>query len=626
MAGLELNHIYKVYDGGVKAVNDMSMKIEDKEFIVFVGPSGCGKSTTLRMIAGLEEISAGELRIGDQIVNDLSPKERNIAMVFQNYALYPHMSVYNNIAYGLKISHTPKDEIDRKVHEAAKILGIEEYLQRKPKALSGGQRQRVALGRAIVRNPKVFLLDEPLSNLDAKLRGDMRSEITKLHKKLQTTFIYVTHDQTEAMTMGTRIVVMKAGFVQQIDTPRNIYNYPSNKFVAGFIGTPQMNFYTGYLLKKDDVVQAKLDIGLTIDVPYKIIDRISTSYMDGAHKVTFGLRPDNILIHEDWMDGNDFKYLAKVKTHIDIVEALGGETILYGNILTPIEKVSSDESAIRIKTNKNVDINPNEDLEVSIDLRKLFVFDGETEETLIKKIPSFSAINGTIKNNILKLPVQSLELSPALIGQLEDGPVELDIPSDAVKVEAGDLEAKIVNSALIDNKKLYALDVDGMLVFAVTDPSVDLKEKTKISFDQSKITAKQNGKTVKALDKSLLMHGSLLRMKKEKTYGLVIEDVLLPISQEKCQKLFSAKGKAILKTPLDFLSSAYDADLSKADFKGAIEEVLNYGKNNIFAKVKVKDDEVIIKIPSGKVGDELSFGLDIEKTTIIDHSLNIILA
>ena len=249
MASLSLRHIYKIYQGDVTAVKDFNLEIEDKEFIVFVGPSGCGKSTTLRMIAGLEDISKGELYIGDTLVNDVEPKERDIAMVFQNYALYPHMSVYDNMAFALKLRKMPKDEIEKKVTEAAKILDIEHLLKRKPKALSGGQRQRVALGRAIVRNPKVFLMDEPLSNLDAKLRVQMRTEISKLYRKLQTTFIYVTHDQVEAMTMGTRIVVMKDGIIQQVDTPQNIYNYPTNLFVAGFMGSPQMNFIEGVVEK-----------------------------------------------------------------------------------------------------------------------------------------------------------------------------------------------------------------------------------------------------------------------------------------------------------------------------------------------------------------------------------------
>ena len=242
MSNLSLRHIYKIYTGNVTAVKDFNLEIEDKEFIVFVGPSGCGKSTTLRMIAGLEEISQGEIYIGDKLVNDMAPKDRDIAMVFQNYALYPHMTVYDNMAFGLKLRKMPKDEIKQKVTDVAKVLDIEHLLDRKPKALSGGQRQRVALGRAIVRNPKVFLMDEPLSNLDAKLRVQMRTEIAKLHHKLQTTFIYVTHDQTEAMTMGTRIVVMKDGLAQQVDTPHNIYEHPVNMFVAGFIGSPQMNF------------------------------------------------------------------------------------------------------------------------------------------------------------------------------------------------------------------------------------------------------------------------------------------------------------------------------------------------------------------------------------------------
>ena len=250
MASLSLKHIYKKYPGGVTAVSDFCLEIKDKEFLVLVGPSGCGKSTTLRMIAGLEEITEGELFIGDKLVNDVAPKDRDIAMVFQNYALYPHMSVFDNMAFGLKLRKTPKEEIKRRVEEAARILDITHLLDRKPKALSGGQKQRVALGRAIVRNPKVFLLDEPLSNLDAKLRASMRTELTKIHQRVGTTFVYVTHDQVEAMTMATRIVVMKDGVIQQVDTPQNLYDSPVNLFVAGFIGTPQMNFVNATLNKE----------------------------------------------------------------------------------------------------------------------------------------------------------------------------------------------------------------------------------------------------------------------------------------------------------------------------------------------------------------------------------------
>ena len=251
MGKVILKNVKKIYDKNVVAVHDFNLEIEDNEFIVLVGPSGCGKSTTLRMIAGLEEISDGEVYIGDKLVNDMPPKNRDIAMVFQNYALYPHMTVYENMAFSLKLKKVKKPEIDAKVKEAARILGITDYLQRKPKALSGGQKQRVAIGRAIVRNPQVFLMDEPLSNLDAKLRNEMRAEIIKLRKRIQTTFIYVTHDQTEAMTLGDRIVIMKDGYVQQIGTPYEVFNHPKNLFVAGFIGSPQMNFFDGELHKED---------------------------------------------------------------------------------------------------------------------------------------------------------------------------------------------------------------------------------------------------------------------------------------------------------------------------------------------------------------------------------------
>ena len=312
MANLSLKHIYKVYPNGAKAVNDFNMQISDKEFIVFVGPSGCGKSTTLRMIVGLEKITSGELKIGDMVVNGMEPKDRDIAMVFQNYALYPHMTIFENLAFGLRMRKIPdikrdkegnpilnkkgkeipimrrynKKELTEKVNEAAEILEISDYLKRKPKEMSGGQRQRVALGRAIVRKPKVMLLDEPLSNLDAKLRTQMRSEIVKLHKKLQTTFIYVTHDQVEAMTMGTRIVVMKDGFVKQIDTPKNLYKYPANKFVAGFIGTPQMNFFEGTLKKIGDKVQIKFMYSdAEITVPYSFLMKTLPEYLDGTKVV-----------------------------------------------------------------------------------------------------------------------------------------------------------------------------------------------------------------------------------------------------------------------------------------------------------------------------------------------------
>ena len=321
MAEVILKNVCKIYEGGVKAVNSVSIDIHDKEFMVLVGPSGCGKSTTLRMIAGLEEISDGEIKIGERIVNDVPPKDRDIAMVFQNYALYPHMTVYENLAFGLKLRKFSKEEIDKRVKEAADILGIGDYLNRKPKALSGGQRQRVAVGRAIVRKPAVFLFDEPLSNLDAKMRVQMRAEINKLHTRLGTTMIYVTHDQIEAMTMGDRICVMKDGVIQQIDTPLNIYDKPANTFVAGFIGTPPMNIFKGTLVSEDGKFVFKsgpISVALPADWNIAI-----ESYV--GKDILFGIRPEDIGSERATSDANAPSITAKV----DVREPMGAEIYLH---------------------------------------------------------------------------------------------------------------------------------------------------------------------------------------------------------------------------------------------------------------------------------------------------------
>ncbi len=312
----------QITDKGVVAVQEFNLEIADKEFIVLVGPSGCGKSTTLRMVAGLEEITEGELWIGDKLVNNVAPKDRDIAMVFQNYALYPHMTVYDNMAFSLKLKKTPKDEIDRKVREAAEILDITQYLNRKPKALSGGQRQRVAIGRAIVRDPAVFLMDEPLSNLDAKLRNQMRAEIIKLRQKINTTFIYVTHDQTEAMTLGDRIVIMRDGFIQQIGTPQNVFDHPANLFVAGFIGTPQMNFFDAKLRKLGDVYSVEV-CGAIIELP---ADKQAALKAAGAEaqEITLGIRPDHITLCEGGA--------ASINATVDVTELMGSTIHMHVNI------------------------------------------------------------------------------------------------------------------------------------------------------------------------------------------------------------------------------------------------------------------------------------------------------
>ncbi len=368
MASLSLRNVCKVYPNGFVAVKDFNLEIEDKEFIIFVGPSGCGKSTTLRMIAGLEDISSGELYIGDRLVNDVEPKDRDIAMVFQNYALYPHMSVYENMAFGLKLRKVPKDEIDKLVHEAAKILDLEHLLDRKPKALSGGQRQRVAMGRAIVRNPKVFLMDEPLSNLDAKLRVQMRVEISKLHQRLETTIIYVTHDQTEAMTLGTRIVVMKDGIIQQVDTPINLYNYPVNLFVAGFMGSPAMNFIDA------EVVQDASGIRLAFgSYSIKLPESKAKPLVEGGYvgkTIVMGIRPEDI--HDD-QAMISISPESVVETQIKLYELLGAEVYLYFDL---------DMYSVTARVNPRTTAKVGDVVKFAFDLNKLHLFDKETEQII----------------------------------------------------------------------------------------------------------------------------------------------------------------------------------------------------------------------------------------------------
>ncbi len=372
MANVSLKHIYKKYDGGITAVSDFNLEIADKEFLILVGPSGCGKSTTLRMIAGLEEISEGELYIGDRLVNTVAPKDRDIAMVFQNYALYPHMTVYENMAFGLKLRHTPKDEIRRRVEETAQILDIAHLLSRKPKALSGGQRQRVALGRAMVREPKVFLLDEPLSNLDAKLRTQMRLEISRLHRRLGTTFVYVTHDQMEAMSMGDRIVVMKDGVIQQVDTPQNLYENPRNVFVAGFMGSPQMNFLTVRVLELDG--RLAVVFGEEVGARYvlflpdgKIRNTNLRPYI--GKEVLLGIRPEHLHDEDAFLPSGT----GVVDAHVDMAELMGAETYLYLTVAgqNMVARVHARSKAVR-----------GDDIRIALDVERIHLFDRETEAVI----------------------------------------------------------------------------------------------------------------------------------------------------------------------------------------------------------------------------------------------------
>ncbi|MCB0045264.1 MAG: ABC transporter ATP-binding protein [Caldilineaceae bacterium] len=366
MASVTYDHVYKRF-GDVTAVNDLNIQIADKEFLVFVGPSGCGKTTSLRLLAGLEEISDGQILIGDRVVNDVPPKDRDIAMVFQSYALYPHMTVYDNMAFGLKLRKTPKDEIAQRVREAAEILDIDHLLDRKPKQLSGGQRQRVAVGRAIVREPAVFLFDEPLSNLDAKLRVQTRAQLTKLHQRLQTTFIYVTHDQVEAMTMATRIAVMKDGILQQIDTPQNLYDKPSNVFVGGFIGSPSMNFFDATLVESDGKLEVNAG-GFRLEVPG---EKASAWAPYKGKEVIFGIRPEDVHSKQFTPPGI---LESDMTAKVDVTELMGNEIFLY--LLT------GDDKQFIGRVDPRVKVDSGDQIELAVNMGNAHIFDPKTEVAL----------------------------------------------------------------------------------------------------------------------------------------------------------------------------------------------------------------------------------------------------
>ena len=492
MAGLRLEHIYKVYPNGTKAVSDFTMDIKDKEFIVFVGPSGCGKSTTLRMIAGLEEISAGELYIDNQIVNDVEPKDRDIAMVFQNYALYPHMTVYENIEFGLKLRHLPNEEIHKKVLWAAQVLDLTEYLDRKPRAMSGGQRQRVALGRAIIRNPKVMLLDEPLSNLDAKLRAQMRSEIAKLHQELETTFIYVTHDQVEAMTLGTRVVVMKLGKIMQIDTPKNLYDYPANLFVAGFIGTPQMNFFNAKLSRNNanDVIDF-LHSTNKLEVSHALLSKVQPQYFDGDKEVIVGLRCEHVSL--------DPEVVAKSASLVDIkvshFEELGNETLIYGELLTNDSHAKADR--IIIKGTCTYGLKRGDIVKAHLDLNKAHIFDALTEQTINPRIPSSNLVHGLVEDDTLHVGSLKIALPEAI--KLEKGNYNVIIPVSAVNLNnTAGTKVEIASVEEVDDEVIVSIKLEDNLMFAKVNASVDTSKDCYIELDYTKLDFYKDNKLVQS--------------------------------------------------------------------------------------------------------------------------------
>ena len=628
MASLSLKHIFKVYDGKVKAVNDFCMDINDKEFIVFVGPSGCGKSTTLRMIAGLEDITAGELRIDDEIVNDYEPKDRNIAMVFQNYALYPHMSVYENMAFSLRTAHVPDKEIYEKVTEAAEILGITEYLDRKPKALSGGQRQRVALGRAIVRNPKVFLLDEPLSNLDAKLRTAMRAEISRLHERLETTFIYVTHDQVEAMTMGTRIVVMKDGYVQQIDTPVNLYKYPDNMFVAGFIGTPQMNFFDSTIEKVNDNIYFNLDCGTRVEVPYKIADKIPLKYMDNKAKVVLGLRPDAIRVRSDKFI--DDGLWAPAKAVVSVVEVLGGETIVYANL--NLDTPDATLGAVTLKADPDVFLKRGDIIDIEISKRKFHVFDKETERSIRRRIPQENIIKCDIADGKISFQNQLFDL-PDAIKHEDISDVEMTMPIDALTIGNGRGNAEVEWIQEIENKTLYFLKVGELTLFSIEEgtPKYKIGDKVNFDIDLCKIAIEECN--IQPLTMINELPGNFIKVKnKQKEYDFYMQtgSTKLVPSVRICEKLFACKGTKIFNTDLlyefntdDLSVRLYEEELANHRLVGIVKEILNYGSKK-YAKIDVESGVVLAKY-DGEVNDKVMIDIDVDKITIKDKAINIII-
>lgn len=618
MANLKLSHIYKVYDNGHKAVNDFSIDIADREFIVFVGPSGCGKSTTLRMIAGLETITAGDLLIGDTRVNDMEPKDRDIAMVFQSYALYPHMTVYENMAFGLRNRKMPEKEIKERVLKAAKILDIEDYLDRKPKAMSGGQRQRVALGRALVRDPKVFLLDEPLSNLDAKLRAAMRTEITALHKSLNTTFIYVTHDQVEAMTMGTRIVVMKLGYVQQIDTPMNLYNEPYNKFVAGFIGTPQMNFFDVTLKREQDDVNVLFPNGDKVTVPYENVSKIHNHYLNGDVPVTFGIRPEHIKLNKE---GRGLKFV------VTNVEHLGSDSIVYGKLGDHLgEFTMKDEGKlIVVKVNEAKGVEVGDVVYAEPDPEKVHFFDAETEVTLMNKIPPYNTLEAEVDGDGMTVLGTKVALPDAFkraIGAADR--FELIIPPHAI-VEGNDFELKVARIEKVDNDRLAYLENGDSYLFALVNETVKEGDTYRFSFENEKLNLNVEGKEVlKAVDDEVSLMGTFFRKEIKEGHDRVLHffykigDYTLETSPEQGYKINSIDGDNCYKYTYRYAinrDAVRIAEEGEAGLEGRVVDYCDYG-NVRFAKVSADGQEFLIKVDPAFALDKVRVAMDSKDVSV----------
>ena len=652
MANLSLKHLYKIYENGTKAVDDFNLEIKDDEFIVFVGPSGCGKSTTLRMIAGLEEITAGDFYIDGVLANNLEPKDRDMAMVFQNYALYPHMSVYDNMAFGLRIRHVSKDEIDKRVHEAARILDIENQLDKKPKNMSGGQRQRVALGRSIVRKPKVFLLDEPLSNLDAKLRSSMRSEITRLHNVLKTTFIYVTHDQVEAMTMGTRIVVMKNGVIKQVDSPMNLYDYPENVFVAGFIGTPQMNFINARLSFEGENILLKSSVNNFL-YEHKDFSHIDILNIIKQKDIIIGIRPEHT--HLDVKENKN-----AFECEIAVIEALGNEM----NVI--VESVV-DKTRIIVKMLRDDNLSVGQKVYVTFDVNKIHIFDKESENTLLERIPSAMTFKAQIVDNNLLFLNQKIALSKwnsdALKGHKN---LFISLPISAL-TKGNDITLIVNKKEKIKDEWLFSAEVNGEYIYFKNSEYID-GDKISLDIDLSKIYYyDEDGELVlKHFDGENRFNGELVPVKKKIP---CVKNNLIDISlyekyedaknkhdidtlkqlkiKEKNKLVFNYKlfdneiepniedvirvyallGKKFYLHHICYIVNANDININEhGDYVGSVKEVIDYGKDN-FIKIILNNSEneitARVKDKTYKIGESVRFDIPNNKIGILDLDFNV---
>ena len=652
MANLSLKHLYKIYENGTKAVDDFNLEIKDDEFIVFVGPSGCGKSTTLRMIAGLEEITAGDFYIDGVLANNLEPKDRDMAMVFQNYALYPHMSVYDNMAFGLRIRHVSKDEIDKRVHEAARILDIENQLDKKPKNMSGGQRQRVALGRSIVRKPKVFLLDEPLSNLDAKLRSSMRSEITRLHNVLKTTFIYVTHDQVEAMTMGTRIVVMKNGVIKQVDSPMNLYDYPENVFVAGFIGTPQMNFINARLSFEGENILLKSSVNNFL-YEHKDFSHIDILNIIKQKDIIIGIRPEHT--HLDVKENKN-----AFECEIAVIEALGNEM----NVI--VESVV-DKTRIIVKMLRDDNLSVGQKVYVTFDVNKIHIFDKESENTLLERIPSAMTFKAQIVDNNLLFLNQKIALSKwnsdALKGHKN---LFISLPISAL-TKGNDITLIVNKKEKIKDEWLFSAEVNGEYIYFKNSEYID-GDKISLDIDLSKIYYyDEDGELVlKHFDGENRFNGELVPVKKKIP---CVKNNLIDISlyekyedaknkhdidtlkqlkiKEKNKLVFNYKlfdneiepniedvirvyallGKKFYLHHICYIVNANDININEhGNYVGSVKEVIDYGKDN-FIKIILNNSEneitARVKDKTYKIGESVRFDISNNKIGILDLDFNV---